>query len=172
MAMSASICLQTLALPQATPPQTTADADAKVAAIMDDALRRGERHPEGKADVMISTWVPPSADDVQRIREIGHDAIAPLTKALDPPYRRPFQRILAVRLLGEIGGPDVVPSLKRALLPDNPNSVRIEALAALISVPKDMALPIFRETLHDSDPVVAGRAKELLTGYYQIDVPE
>jgi hypothetical protein len=172
MAISASICLQTLALPQATPPQSITDADAKVAAIMDDVLRRGEGHAEGRPDVKTYTWVPPSQEDVHRLREIGHDAIAPLNRALNPPYSRPFQAILAIRLLGEIGGVDVLPPLTKALKPNNPNSVRIAALAALISVPKEQALPILQQCVDDSDPVVARRAKELLTGYYQIDVPE
>ena len=159
-----------IALAQATTTQSVTDVDAKVAAIMDDVLRHGERRVEGDPDVKAYTWLPPSQEDVQRIREIGHDAIAPLSKALDPPYERPFQRILAIRLLGEIGGVDVVPPLTRALKADNPNSVRIAALAALVNVPKDLSLPIFREAVHDADPIVARRAQELLTGY--IDVPK
>jgi HEAT repeat protein len=170
--MLASICLQTLTLAQATPAQSITDADAKVAAIMDDVLRRGEGHAEGRPDVRSYTWVPPSQEDIRRLREIGHDAIAPLDRALDPPCNRPFQRILAIRLLSEIGGVDVIPPLTRALKPDNPNSERIAALAALISVPKDQALSILQEAVDDSDPVVARRAKELLEGYYQIDVPK
>jgi hypothetical protein len=157
-----------IAFAQATTKQSGTDVDAKVAAIMDDVLRRGEGGVEGDPDVKTYTWVPPSQEDVQRIREIGHDAIAPLEKALDPPYTRPFQRTLAVRLLGEIGGADVIPPLKRALKVDNPNSVRIAALAALVNVPKDLALPIFREAVHDSDPIVARLAQELLTGYIDV----
>jgi HEAT repeat protein len=159
-----------IALAQATTTESVTDVDAKVVAIMDDVLRRGEGRAEGRPDVKTYTWVPPSQEDVERIREIGHDAIAPLDKALDPPYKRPFQRILAIRLLGEIAGVDVIPPLTRALKADNPNSVRIAALAALVNVPRDRALPIFREAIHDSDPVVARFAQELLTGY--IDVPK
>jgi hypothetical protein len=157
-----------IALAQATTTQSITGVDATVAAIMDDVLRRGEGRVEGAPDVKTYTWVPPSQEDVERIREIGHDAIAPLDKALDPPNKRPFQRILAIRLLGEIGGVDVIPPLTRALKAENPNSVRIAALAALVNVPKDLALPIFREAIRDSDPIVARRAQELLTGYIDV----
>jgi hypothetical protein len=170
MSLGTLICLQTLALPQVATRQPT--ADAKVAAIMDDVLRRGEGHAEGQPDVKTYTWVPPSQQDARRLREIGHDAIEPLNRALDPPYNRPFQRILAIRLLGEIGGVDVLPSLTKALKPNNPKSIRIAALAALISVPKERALPILQQFENDSDPDVARRAKELLKDYYQIHVRE
>jgi hypothetical protein len=172
MALSAIVCLQIAAFAQATSAQPVPDADAKVALIMDDILRRGEGRAEGRPDVKTYTWVPPSADDIKQIREIGHDAIAPLSKALNPPYRRSFEQILAVRLLGEIGGADVVPPLKQALEPDKPNSVRFAALVALLSVPDDLALPIIRSAVHDSDPLVAREAKELLTDYYQLDLPK
>ena len=99
------------ALAQAT--STPPTPDAKVAAILDRILRRGEGHAEGREDVKTSTWVPPDFADIEQIREIGHDAIAPLNIALDS--QTPFRQLLAVRLLGEIGGPDVVPPLKRGL---------------------------------------------------------
>jgi hypothetical protein len=156
------------ALAQATSTQPSPDPDAEVAAIMDSILIRGEGHV---GNVKTSTWVPPSPEDIERIREIGHDAIAPLNKALNFP-RRSFQQFLAVKLLGEIGGADIVSPLKRALEPDKPNSVRFAALAALLSVPDDLALPIIRSAVHDSDPLVARGAKELLTDHYQLDVPE
>jgi hypothetical protein len=164
------LCLQTLAVSQVAPPQSI--ANAKVEAILDDVLRRGEGHAEGQPDVKTYTWVPPSKEDLHRLREMGHDAIEPLNRALDPPYARPFQRILAIRLLSEIGGVDVLPPLTKALKPDNPSSVRIAALAALISVPKEQALPILQQSVKDPDPVVARRAKDLLTGYYEVDVRE
>ena len=62
------------ALAQATSTPPTPDADAKVAAILDGILRRGEGHAEGREDVKTSTWVPPSFADIEQIREIGHDA--------------------------------------------------------------------------------------------------
>jgi hypothetical protein len=167
MALLGVVCLQIAALAQATSTQSSSDPDAEVAAIMDSILVRGEGHV---GNVKTSTWSPPSAEDIERIREIGHNAIAPLNKALNFP-RRSFQQLLAVKLLGEIGGTDVVPSLKRALEPDKPNSVRFAALFALLNVPDDLALPIIRSAVRDSDPVVARFAEQLLADYYQLPVP-
>ena len=156
------VCLPIIALAQATPPQPASNAAAKVAAIMDEILTRNEGHV---GDVKTCTWWPPSQEDIKRIREIGHDAIAPLSNALNST--RCFQKTLTVRLLGELGGADVVPPLKRALQPDEPNSVRIAALGALLlSVPDDLALPIILNAVHDSDPVVAEFARNFLADYY------
>ncbi len=168
MALSGCVCLQIAALAQATSTQPSPDPDAEVAAVMDSILARGEGHV---GNVKTSTWVPPSPEDIERIRQIGHDAIAPLNKALNFP-RRSFQQLLAVKLLGDIGGADVVPPLNRALEPDKPNSVRFAALFALLNVPDDLALPIIRSAVYDSDPVVVRGAKELLTDYYQLPVPK
>jgi hypothetical protein len=153
---------------QTTVAQISQDADTSVSNIMDVILRRGE-HQQGQ--VKISTWVPPTPEDLDKIRKIGHAAIAPLDKALDDS-RRPNQRLLAVKLLGVIGGPDIVPPLKRSLLPSNPNLIRIEALSALLSAPDALAIPIIRGSVHDSDPVVADRATRLLTEYYHLPLTE
>ena len=170
MALSVCVCLQMAALAQATSAPPTPDADAKVAAILDRILRRGEGHAEGREDVKTSTWVPPDFADIEQIREIGHDAIAPLNKALDS--QTPFRQLLAVRLLGEIGGADIVPPLKRGLEANRWVVVRMYSLAALRSVPNDVALPIIRNALLDSDPRVAERARTLLTDYYHLDDPK
>jgi hypothetical protein len=167
IALSGCVCLQMAALAQTTATPPTPDADAKVAAILDRILRRGEGHAEGREDVKTSTWVPPGFDDIEQIREIGHDAIAPLNKALDS--QTPFRQLLAVRLLGEIGGTDVVPPLKRGLEANRWVVVRMSSLSSLRSVPDALALPIIRSAVLDSDPRVAERARTLLTDYYQLD---
>jgi HEAT repeat protein len=170
MALSLCVCLQMAALAQATSAPPTPDADAKVAAILDGILRRGEGHAEEREDVKMSTWVPPSFSDIEQIREIGHDAIAPLNKALDS--QTPFRQLLAVRLLGEIGGTDVVPPLKRGLEANRWVVVRTQSLSSLRSVPDNLALPIIRSAVLDSDLRVAERARTLLTDYYQLDAPK
>jgi hypothetical protein len=107
--VSAIFCPQiTALLAQATSKQASSNVDAKVAAIMDDVLKRGEGYA---GDVKTYTWVPPLPADFERIREIGHDAIKPLSRCFDSP-RRPFLRTLAVRFLGEIGGADGRKTLK------------------------------------------------------------
>ena len=79
---------------------------------------------------------------------------------------------MAVRLLEAIGGANVVPPLKRALGSDKANSVRMGALSALRCAPDNLAVPIIRSAMNDPDPLVAKRAKDLLTDYYQIEVPK
>lgn len=170
MALSLCVYLQMAALAQATSTPPTPDADAKVAAILDGILRRGEGHAEGREDVKTSTWVPPSFADIEQIHEIGHDAIAPLNKALDS--QTPFRQLLAVRLLGEVGGADVVPPLKRGLEANRWVVVRMQSLSSLLSVPDDLALPIIRSAVLDSDPRVAESARTLLTDYYQLEDPK
>jgi hypothetical protein len=167
IALSGCVCLQMAALAQTTATPPTPDADAKVAAILDRILRRGEGHAEGREDVKTSTWVPPGFDDIEQIREIGNDAIAPLNKALDS--QTSFRQLLAVRLLGEIGGTDVVPPLKRGLEANRWVVVRMSSLSSLRSVPDALALPIIRSAVLDSDPRVAERARTSLTDYYQLD---
>jgi len=63
--------------------------------------------------------------------------------------------------LGEIGGPEVVPPLKRGLEAGRWVVVRTQSLSSLLRVPDDLALPIIRDAVHDSDPQVSGRAKDL-----------
>jgi hypothetical protein len=143
------------------------DVDAEIAAIIDGILKHGEQSLGG--GITASTWVPPSPDEIEQIRKIGHDAISSLNRALDS--HRPFQQFLVVRLLGAIGGADVVPPLRRALERDKQNSVRMAALAALRSAPDNLAVPIIQSTVHDPDPLVAKRARDLLTDYYDLSVP-
>ena len=50
--------------------------------------------------------------------------------------------------------------------------VRTQSLTSLRSVPDDLALPIIRSAVLDSDPRVAERARTLLTDYYQLDDPK
>jgi hypothetical protein len=168
--LSGCVCLHMAASAQATSRPPTPDADTKVAAILDRILRRGEGHAEGREDVKTSTWVPPDFADIEQIREVGHDAIAPLNKALDS--QTPFRQLLAVRLLGEIGGTDVVLPLKRGLEANRSVVVRMSSLSSLRSVPDALALPIIRSAVLDSDPRVAERARTLLTDYYQLDDPK
>jgi hypothetical protein len=161
------ILLPKVVVSQTTVAQISQDADTSVSNIMDEILRRGEQQ---QGQVKISTWVPPTPEELDKIRKIGHAAIATLDKALDS--RQPNRPFLAVKLLEVIGGPDIVPPLKRSLLPSNPNLIRIASLSALRSAPDELAIPIIRGSVHDSDPVVADRARRLLTEYYHLPLTE
>jgi len=147
-------------------PQESTASD-RVAAILDKILKRGEG---SIGNIKTTTWVPPSQEDIERIREIGQSAIPPLDRALDS--HRPFEQLLAVRLLGAIGGANVVGPLNRALGSGKANSVRVAALWALRSAPVDLAIPIIQSAVGDPDPLVARHAREVLTDYYQVEVPK
>ncbi len=145
----------------------TRNYDEEVALIIDRVLVRGEGNI---GNIKTQIWVPPSEEDYQQILAIGSYAISPLNKRLDSS--RPFQQLLIVRLLGALGGSDIVSPLKRALEPQRANSVRMASLAALRNVPDSLAIPIITNFLHDSDPLVATRAKNLLDNYYGLVTPK
>ncbi|HEY6845065.1 MAG TPA: hypothetical protein VI320_02500 [Terracidiphilus sp.] len=63
-----------------------------------------------------------------------------------------------------------MPTLKRALDPALPNSVRFDALAALTTAPDDLALPLIRANVNDKDPLVAKEAQDLLADRYHVPV--
>ncbi len=138
---------------------------AEVNSLMDRILSRGETHI---GDVVANTWIPPSEDDLNKIRAIGPNAIPVLDHALDS--KAPFRQFLAVRLLGTVGGADIVAPLQRVLQLNAPNSVRMAALAALRSAPDSMAVPIIKQHIKDQDPLVAKRARDLLVDYYKITI--
>jgi hypothetical protein len=88
----------TAVLTQATPAPTVPTADAKVAAIMDGILKRGEGHAEGREDVKTHMWVPPSPEDIAHIRELGPQAIGPQHKVVDS--RSPFSPATGCQAVG------------------------------------------------------------------------
>jgi HEAT repeat protein len=146
--------------------QTPSSApDTAVASLIDRILTRGET---SRGTIRMSTWVPPTAEDIAEIKRLGTSAIPPLDRAF--LVKRAFQRILVIRLLSEIGGPRIVPTLKRALDPALPNSVRFDALAALTTAPDDLALPLIRANVNDKDPLVAKEAQDLLADRYHVQV--
>jgi HEAT repeat protein len=118
----------------------------------------------------MSRWVEPTAEDLSVIKRMGPSAIPPLDRSFSG--NRSFQRFLVVRLLREIGGPEIVPSLRRALNPQVPNSVRVAALAALTATPDDLAIPLIKAYANDRDPLVAQRARDLLVSHYNVAVDQ
>jgi HEAT repeat protein len=118
----------------------------------------------------MSTWVSPTAEDIAEIKRLRTSAIPPLERAFF--VKRSFQRLLVIRLLSEIGGPEIVPTLKRALDPTLPGSVRFVALGALTTAPDDLASPLIRANVNDKDPLVAKEAKDLLANRYHVAVDQ
>lgn len=145
----------------------SSDPDTAVASLIDRILTRGETV---QGTIRMSTYVPPTAEDIAAIKHLGSSAIPPLDKAFTA--KRSFQRLLVTRLLGEIGGPEIVPTLRRALDPALPNSVRASALDALTTAPDDLALPLIRTSVKDPDTLVASKAKSLLADRYRVAVDQ
>ena len=140
------------------------DPDTVVANVIQSTLKRGESTtPDG---YHAYTWVSPSQVDVAKITDLGVKAIAPLSRYLDSP--RPFIQLLAVRLLGEIGGIEAVEPLRRGLTTDRWVVVRTQSLSSLIKTPDSIALPIIQSMRNDADPLVKKRAEDLLTLHYHL----
>jgi hypothetical protein len=152
---------------QSTAQALSSDPDTAVASLIDRILTRGET---SRGTIRISTWVPPTAEDIAEVKRLGTSAIPPLDRAF--LGKRSFQRLLVVRLLREFGGPEIGPTLKRALDPALPNSVPVTALDALITASDDLALPLIRANVNDKDPLVAKEAKDLLANQYHVAVDQ
>jgi HEAT repeat protein len=161
------ICAQTQATSPPKQDFPVVDPDAVVADVIQSTLKRGESTTsEG---YHAYTWVSPSEEDVAKISDLGVKAIAPLSRYLDSP--RPFVQLLAVRLLGKVGGAEAVEPLKRGLATDRWVVVRTQSLSSLIGTPDSLALPIIQSMRKDADPLVRKRAEDLLTSHYHLGLP-
>jgi hypothetical protein len=70
--------------------------------------------------VKVATWMPPEDSVRSQIKCLGTNAV-PATAELLRSTRRSFGYILAIRMLGWEGGPDIVPLLEEILAkPGNP----------------------------------------------------
>lgn len=86
-----------------------------------------------------------------RVKCLGHAAV-PATAELLRSTQRSFGHILAIRMLGWEGGPEVIPPLAEILAtPGDPlrlDSTKFEALESLAAAPPDKALPVVQQVLH------------------------
>jgi hypothetical protein len=100
--------------------------------------------------VKVATWMPPDDSVRSQIKCLGTAAV-PATAELLRNTRRSFGHILAIRMLGWEGGPDIVPPLADVLAkPGNPlklDSLKLEALESLSYAPPDKALPVIQNVL-------------------------
>jgi len=98
----------------------------------------------------VITWMPPDDSVRDEIRCIGAVAV-PATAELLRTTGRSFGHILAARMLGWEGGPEIVPPLAEILTkPGDPlklDSVKLEALESLAAAPPDKALPVIEQVL-------------------------
>jgi hypothetical protein len=114
--------------------------------------------------VKTATWVPPTEADVEQVKCLGSPAVPFIAEHLNS--RRSFGTLLAVRMLGWIGGKDIVPVLARVLRSSNSQTVKISALESLYSASVPDSLPIIKAiSKSDTNPNVREKASQILARY-------
>jgi hypothetical protein len=112
--------------------------------------------------VKVSTFVPPSSQQVEQIKSIGDAAIPVLTEFLNADQGFSFH--LSLRFLGELGGSRIVRPIAGYLKTSGNPLHRIIALNWLNQAPVKDALIVARETeQHDPDERVRKAARELIS---------
>jgi hypothetical protein len=137
----------------------------RIATIFRETLKQGEGLVEVDGyQVSVKTFVPPPSWCVDEIQRYGDDAITILTEYLSSDNG--FEKYLAMRFLGLIGGRGVVEPLRRVALDDPSSSFRMTALLWLSVAPWDLAYPTIRHIVdNDSSPEVRENAKEILLNH-------
>lgn len=135
----------------------------RIAIIFRETLKQGERAFEfnGPRQVTSRTFAPPPFWYVDEILRYGDDGIPILAEYLSSDSG--FEKYLAMRFLGLIGGRGVVEPLRKVALDDASSSFRLAALLWLTVAPWDLASPTIRHIAdNDSSPEVREKAKEIL----------
>lgn len=136
-------------------------AETVVQEVVQATLKRGEGEVQG---YKTSTWVPINATDRKKVVDLGSEAVGPLAERVNSTV--PFVQLIAVQLLGSIGGRESVAPLTNALRSDRWVVVRMQALSSLTNTPEVTAVPIIQGMKKDEDPRVRQRAEEILNDYY------
>ena len=103
--------------------------------------------PSGEKVATWMGWEPSTQDE---IKCLGNAAVVATAELLRNTHRS-FGHILAVRMLGWEGGPEIVPPLAEILAKPSDSakldSVKFQALESLAAAPPDRALPLIQEVL-------------------------
>ena len=114
--------------------------------------------------VKAATWVPPDEHDVAQVKCLGVSALPAVTEHLSS--KRSFGQLLAVRMLGWIGGKDIVPPLTRLLKSSHSQTIKVAALEALYSAPRSEVMPVLQNTSKsDANAYVRKKAAEIISRY-------
>ena len=138
----------------------------RVQSIMQTTLKEGEfTTADG---VKATTRVPPSAERIEEVRQLGKSAIPVLAAYVSS--ESPRAQELAMRFLTAIGGDGIVEPLrgfaKHSAFPSN----RAEAVMFLVETPLSRALPIIEDVSKtDPDPYVRKTASELFIKHSRTD---
>ena len=113
--------------------------------------------------VRVTTWVPPNDFVREQVKCLGAVAVPSISEVLQSNSRS-FGRLLAIQMLGWIGGPETVPPLAWALSRRGDFLLtKTAALEALIAAPPDKAIPVVEEVLHtETNPHLLQTARSVL----------
>ena len=135
----------------------------RIAIIFQETFKQGETHIElsDHSVVTVRTFFPPTNEHVEEIRRYGADAVPILSDYLDRGTG--WEKYLAMRFLGSMGGKSIIDPLGRVVLHDPSPDFRATALLWLGAARWDLAAPIIRQAARkDSSPEVRKRAQEIL----------
>ena len=138
----------------------------KIQSIVQATLKEGEfTTADG---IKATTRVPPSAERIEEVKQLGKSAIPVLAAYANS--ESPRAQELAMRFLAGIGGDRIVEPLrgfaKHSAFPSN----RAEAVMFLVETPLSRALPIIEDVSKtDPDPYVRKTASELFIKYSRTD---
>jgi hypothetical protein len=143
-------------------PSGNRDIRERITSIFHETLKQGEITVEHNGRLVTArTFVPPSKEHVDQVRRYGNNAIPILAEYLTSGSG--FEKYLALRFLGLIGGSGVVETLRKVALNDTSSSFRLVALLWLTETPWDLASPIIRQVANDdTSPEVRNKAKQIL----------
>jgi len=135
----------------------------RITIIFQETFKQGETLVELKDHSMVKaqTFIPPANEHVEEIRRYGADAVPILSDYLNRGSG--FEKYLAMRFLGSIGGKSIIDPLRRVALHDPSPNFRATALLWLSAARWDLAAPTIRHAARkDSSPEVRKQAQEIL----------
>ncbi len=132
----------------------------RIQAIMQATLKEGEFTTA--SGIKATTRVPPSAERIDEVKQLGKGAVPVLAAYLSS--ESPRAQELAMRFLAAIGGERIVEPLrgfaKHSAFPSN----RAEAVMFLVETPLSKALPII-EDVSKTDPILmSGKRRPSFSG--------
>jgi|SRR6185295_9471327 len=135
----------------------------RVAIIFEETFKQLETQVElnDHSVVTARTFLPPTNEHVEEIRRYGVDAVPILSDYLNRGTG--WEKYLAMRFLGSIGGKSIIDPLRGVALHDPSPDFRATALLWLSAARWDLAAPIIRQAARkDSSPEVRKQAQEIL----------
>ncbi len=163
--MSGNLCGQVAGHCGAVDRASTVAVKQEVIRVFNQTLDRMESTtPEG---IKATTWTGWKTDDQQQIKCLGSPAVPFIVEQL--ASSRSFGQLLAVKMLGWTGSPEIVAPLSHILKESKSHIIKINALESLYSAPETDARPVFESiSKSDTDPRIRESAARLLLRYSQI----